>query len=289
MAAGRREKGARQWPYPGLTCSDVGELLGTVELAQAVEFVAAHGDAFARARARMLWPDISQSFAMDPLPEVLTTACADQRADGGFPATWSGGRSSLDATCYRLSHLIDFRMDAAVPIDRAARFLASRQREDGSFEEESAFGAAAPPWARPHDVAARIYVTANCAHWLERLGSDPRAVRRGAAYLATCIGSDGRLPSYLHAQWLAAPVLRRSGYATEADRLLWALAYRVDSLGPSALSWLADSIPDEPLALAARARLREIQQSDGRWISEDGPEHDVGTTLAAMRALSTSP
>ncbi|MCI0687210.1 MAG: hypothetical protein L0Y54_08245, partial [Sporichthyaceae bacterium] len=183
---------------------------------------------------------------------------------------------------------IDFPVDAALPIDRAVRFLANSQRPDGSFEEEAAFGGVTPAWARPHDLAARIYMTANCSHWLDRLGAEPRAVRRSAAYLATCIGPDGRLPSFLHAQWLAAPVLRHSGYTAEADRMLWALAYRVDSLGPNALAWLADAIPDEPIAAEARMRLLDIQQTDGRWISEDGPDHDVGTTLTALRALTPS-
>lgn len=264
----------------------MGDVLGTAELTQAVEFVATHGDAFARARARALIPDTIADLIPDSLADVLASACADQHPDGGFPATWSGDRSSLDATCFRLSQLVDFPIDAAIPIDQAIRFIASKQRRDGAFEEDADFGGSTPAWARPHDPAARIYMTANCAHWLDRLGSEPRAVRRSAAYLATCIGPDGRLPSYLHAQWLAAPVLRHSGYATEADRLLWALAYRVGSLGPSALAWLADAIPHEPIASEARLRLLDAQQADGRWISEDGPEHDVGATLAALRALA---
>ena len=264
----------------------MGEVLGTAELTQAVEFVAAHGDAFARARAHALIPNSAADLAPDSVADVVANACADQRPDGGFPATWSGERSSLDATCFRLSQLMDFPIDAAIPIDQAIRFIATKQRPDGPFEEDAAFGGSTPAWARPRDPAARIYMTANCAFWLERLSGPPRAVRRSAAYLATAIGPDGRLPSYLHAQWLAAPVLRHSGYATEADRLLWALAYRVNSLGPSALAWLADAIPDEPIASEARLRLLDAQQADGRWISEDGPEHDVGTTLAALRALA---
>ena len=264
----------------------MGEVLGTAELTQAVEFVAAHGDAFARARAHALIPNSAADLAPDSVADVVANACADQRPDGGFPATWSGERSSLDATCFRLSQLMDFPIDAAIPIDQAIRFIATKQRPDGPFEEDAAFGGSTPAWARPHDPAARIYMTANCAFWLERLSGPPRAVRRSAAYLATAIGPDGRLSSYLHAQWLAAPVLRHSGYATEADRLLWALAYRVNSLGPSALAWLADAIPDEPIASEARLRLLDAQQADGRWISEDGPEHDVGTTLAALRALA---
>lgn len=264
----------------------MGEVLGTAELTQAVEFVAAHGDAFARARAQALIPDGAADLAPASVADVVASASADQRPDGGFSATWSGERSSLDATCYRISQLVDFPVEAAIPIDQAIRFIATKQRPDGPFEEDADFGGSTPAWARPHDPAARIYMTANCAHWLDRLGGPRRAVRRSAAYLATAIGSDGRLPSYLHAQWLAAPVLRRGGYAAEADRLLWALAYRVNSLGPSALAWLADAIPDEPIAAEARLRLLDAQQPDGRWISEDGPEHDVATTLAALRALA---
>lgn len=274
----------------------------------AARFVRAHGSELDQERLAALLR------LREPDPTAVLSAVRDQQGDGGFSAFWSGGRSSLDATCYRLSWLVDLGPTTALAIERALGFIAGRQRSDGSFEEYAdvsvGMSTPAPPWARQRDLAARLYLTANCAYWLawggqldptgpgqvppgsstERGAGNRRrprtaAVRAAAACLATQIGPDGRLPSYLHTHWLAIPVLRIAGFDREADGLLWALAYRLSALGPTALAWLIDTIAAEPIAAEARSRLVDLQESDGRWTSEDGPPQDVATTLAAIRVL----
>jgi hypothetical protein len=267
----------------------MGDRLSAADLGAATQYVQAHGSDLDRARLAVL---------VDGAPvaeKTVALAVCDQLGDGGFPAPWSNGRGSLDATCYRLSQIADFGVAASAATDRAIGFLASHQRNDGTFEEDRTVGFNAPPWARPGDPAALLYVTANCAYTILaglqlRSGSAPRrrpsvAVARAATHLASRIGSDGRLPSFLHTHWLASPVLRAAGFDAAADGLVWALAFRLSGLGPTALAWLAATIPEEPVAAEARYRLSQLQEPDGRWHSEDSVEQDLPTTLTAIRVL----
>ena len=73
------------------------------------------------------------------------------------------------------------------------------------------------------------------------------------------------------------PRSRSSGIS----RAAWA------SSGPSALAWLASTLPAEPVGAVARMLLAGRQQPDGRWRSEDGAAFDAATTLRArLRVLS---
>lgn len=266
----------------------MGDGLSAADIDAATNYVQTHGSDQDRARLAVLVEGA-------PVAEkTVAAAVRDQLGDGGFPAPWSGGHSSLDATCNRVSQIADFGVAASAATDRAIDFLASYQRRDGAFEEDRAVGFNAPPWARPGDPAALLYVTANCAYTILaglqlRPGSSLRrpsvAVARAADHLASRIGSDGRLPSFLHTHWLASPVLRAAGFDAAADGLLWALAFRLSGLGPTALAWLAAAIPEEPVAAEARYRLIQLQEPDGRWRSEDSVEQDVATTLTAIRVL----
>lgn len=254
----------------------------SADLDAAAAFVTSYGNDVDRARLAAL------QGGRAPDTSIIDLAGREQAIDGGFPAAWSGGQSSLDATCHHLSSLADLGRGAGAIIDRAVGFLAGQQRSDGSFEE-AVSTVDMPPWARPGDIAARLYLTANCGYWLWWHGRahDGRrgAVRAATAWLAARIGADGRLSSYLHTHWLAIPLLRDAGFDQAADGLHWALAFRLNGLGPTALTWLIATIPDEPVAVEARVRLARLQEYDGRWASEDGPAEDVSTTLAAIRAL----
>jgi hypothetical protein len=261
---------------------------GEADLAAAIDYVSAQGNDLERARLAVL---THQAPADE---KMIALAAQDQQPDGGFAALWSDGQSSLDETCYRLSQIEDFGVSAARLVDGAVGFLSSRQRNDGTFEEDVRTSAAVPPWAQPGDPAALLYITANCAFTildaLRRQSPAERrrlklAVNRAGSHLASRIGRDGRLPSFLHTHWLAGPVLRAAGFDGAADGLLWALAFRLSGLGPSALAWLAAAIPDEPVATEARDRLARLQEDDGHWRSEDGERHDVATTLTAIRVL----
>lgn len=214
-----------------------------MDLEAAVRFVRARGDDAARLRLAVLLGE-------DAAVAAATAAVgAGQRADGGWAPFWMA-ESGLDATCFRVAQLAA-RGRVSSPMIRASAFLASRQRPDGTWQEEPRHAACAPPWCRPGEAAADLYVTANCAYWLCRLAPDGEGAARGGAALRARIGRGGDLA------WLV-----------------------------TALSDVGVPASDTVVA-AARARLARAQEADGRWASDDGPSGDVHATLEALRALRT--
>jgi hypothetical protein len=165
--------------------------------------------------------------------------------------------------------------------------LLARRGTDGSFAESEAIASKAPPWADPHDPAANLYVTANCAFWLARLRSDHGSV----AFLATRLLLDVESPTFVQGRWLSAAVLAFGGRKDDARRIAAALEPRVDELGSTALAWLVNALTaadarELPVVQVALNRLGSLQDADGRWASEDGPAFDVETTSAAVRAFA---
>ncbi|MHB9144543.1 MAG: prenyltransferase/squalene oxidase repeat-containing protein [Symbiobacteriia bacterium] len=170
------------------------------------------------------------------------------------------------------------------------RFLVARQRPEGLWEETAQAGAAVPPWVRPGDPQATLYLTANCGFWLALNGQRDGA-ERAAAYLRHYLLPTGVLPSFPHTHWLAAGLFWRLGDAERAERLMFAFRDQLGELPASNLAWLMTSLliagvsPDHFLLQAARQYLENQQQEAGHWASEDGPDWDLHSTLEAVRAL----
>jgi hypothetical protein len=245
------------------------------DLDRAAAYVREHGDALARGRLEALLGGAADG-------EAAQLVAAGQNEDGGWPADWSNGVSSLDATCYRLDHAVDLGDAVAGPVGRALDFLAARRGDDGFWEEDASLAEAAPPWAKPGDDAAALYVTGSCAYWLARNGR-PEADRAAGA-LSVWIQDDGTVPTYLPGAWLVAGALALVGRQLHAQFVLQPLEPRVGELDDAGLAWLASSLGaaglgDEPVVAAARKRLAELQAKDGGWAN------DPGTTVTALRAL----
>lgn len=229
---------------------------------------------------------------------------AGQRADGGWPPFWAPEYSSLDATCFRIAQgeglVVNFFTSsfANVPTVRAIAFLRSRQRPDGSWEEDESVRELAPPWAIPRELAPRLYLTANCGWWLAnatlsgRFVTHDEAPQRAGTYLEQHLAPDGSLPSFLHAHWLAAGLWIRLERHDRADRVLDYLATRMDASVPAgALAWMLATLaglgipPDHAAIQKATAHLMAQQRADGSWASEDGPDRDPYVTVEAVGAL----
>src|SRR5262249_7056150 len=154
-----------------------------------------------------------------PPQDVLDKAELGQSRKGGWPAYWNDHVASVDATCFRLAELDDLGALGRPAALEALGWLAARQRPDGSWEEDPSLADTAPPWARPGDPEARLYLTTNAAFWLAAYGSlDDGSgrhfgsgaerneyagqVTRAAEAFRAALHPDGSWPSFLAAGWL---------------------------------------------------------------------------------------
>lgn len=284
-----------------------------VDLDAAIGFVVARGDRVERARLSWLRAGVR------PPPDVLIEAEAGQARHGGWPATWNGHVASIDATCFRLAELDDLGALGGDAARQALDWVAGRQQPDGCWEEDVALAEDAPPWARPGDPEAKLYLTANAGYWLTVAAADARQAEQAALAAATpqtvldepirpyadelaraslvirdSLRPDGTWPSFLVTGWLGAAVLYWQDMYYEAARMQLVLADRVAKMSPADTAWMAAALrrvgvpPDDWLMVTARRRLAETQRTDGGWPSDDGDAFDVHTTLAAIRACRSS-
>jgi hypothetical protein len=272
------------------------------DLDAAIGYVVAHGDAVDRARLSWLCSNTP------PPDDILDKAEVGQARKGGWPAFWNSHVASIDATCFRLAELDDLGALGRPAGRLAVEWLASRQRPDGMWEEDASLAASAPPWARPGDPEARLYLTANAAFWLaaaspdahigrHHFGPEPEGpdyaatITRAAEAFRASLRPDGSWPSFLAAGWLGAAVLFHLGWFYEAAQIQVILAERVPEMSPADCAWMTAALRrvgmnrDDWLMVAAFRRLSETQRGDGSWPSDDGDAFDVHTTLAAIRAL----
>jgi hypothetical protein len=269
---------------------------------RAVAFVCERGDELDRVRLNLILADGEREDDI-PYHEVKRSVFQGQRPDGGWAPFWAPEYSSLDATCYRLAQgeLTDLGLYHP-ECERALDFLAARQRPDGSWEEDESVRELAPPWAKPGELAARLYLTANCGWWLMNASpsTDPAykdEAARAGAYLERYLAPDGSLPSFLQTYWLAAALWIRLYWRQPdppdlAPRTLDHLATLLgDSVPAGALGWMLTTLaplgvaPDHPALVKALALLAEQQRPDGGWTSEDGPDRDAYVTVQALLAL----
>jgi squalene cyclase len=274
---------------------------------RAIAFVLAHGSDVERyalvERCALLERADGYQYNVTPLSEVERQLLEGQRADGGWAPFWASDRSSLDATCYRVAQAEIAALLLLLPFKSALEFLRSRQRQDGSWEEDESVRDLAPHWAKPGDLAARLYLTANCGWWLISArnhghGDYKDEAARAGAYLERRQAEDGSLPSFLQTHWLAAALWIRlnrekRAISEQAIRALDSLATQLNDETPAgALGWMLTTLaglgvqPENPAIVKALALLNEQQRPDGGWTSEDGPERDTWVTLQALLALN---
>ncbi len=269
-----------------------------VDIDAAIGYVVAHGDLVERARLSWL-----RTRATPPQP-ILDRIQHGQLPLGGWPASGDSLIPSVDATCFRLAELDDLGAEHSPAGRRALDWLAGAQRPDGTWEEDPALAAQAPPWALPGDPEARLYLTTVVGFRLVAAEVDLRPdlpdpddpgrydarVRDAAQFVAAQLRPDGTWPSFLAAGWHAAGLLYDQQFYYESARVQLVLGDRLPELSPADVASLAAALrrvpvgSDDWLLRAARKRLGETQRTDGGWDSDDGPAFDVHTTLTAIRA-----
>ncbi|GIJ44615.1 hypothetical protein Val02_15010 [Virgisporangium aliadipatigenens] len=269
-----------------------------VDVEAAIGYVVAHGDVVDRARLSYL------RSGTEPSEQVLEKAEFGDLPDGGWPALASSAVPSVDATCYRLSELVDLGALNRPVAQAALRWLASRQSPEGAWQEDESLAAQAPQWAQPGDPEATVYLTVNAAFWLAVAAPPSRYygdqadyayagnVRLAAEAFRASLGPHGEWPSYLAAGWLGCALLFYSGLYYESAQIQVILAERVPGMTPGDTASLAAALrrvgvaDDDWVVQLARRRLTETQRPDGAWESDDGRAFDVHTTLTAIRAMS---
>lgn len=254
----------------------------------AINYIKSHGDPFEQARLR---------YVMSGLPATQTEAEAlfgGQRADGGWSPFWAADYSSLDATCFRLAQAEAVGLMDSAAAQRAARFLEGRQASQGWWEEDQSVAETAPPWAKPGDLAARLYLTANCGFWLSLYSGRNVSVQLASGVLSSYLTEDGRLPSFFQTHWLAAGLWQRVGESSAAEGILRYLSGRLSELPVCNLAWMLTSLlaagvsPAQPNVEPMLDRLEQSQHSSGAWLNEEDSGQTVHTTLEALRILAIS-
>jgi hypothetical protein len=207
-----------------------------------------------------------------------------QNIDGGWPAAWSEGASSLDATCHMLDLLSDFSSPPpAVDIPAAIAFLTSTQLDDGTWREGPSHRT--PDALMPGSAAARVYLTGSCARTLIAYSGPQRAIEQAAQALEWSLDPHGRLPGPMVAHWLAARVLRETGRELTARRLLDVVGRVFDQLEPAELAWFgSETVPGDRWTKRIAQRLAASQEPDGSWIDESG-NPSVPLSITACRVL----
>jgi len=269
-----------------------------VDIDAAVGYVVAHGDPVERARLSFLRAGTT------PPATALERIENEQTSAGGWPAAGDGWVPSVDATCFRLAELDDLGGLHGPVVERALAWLASVQRPDGTWQEDEALAAEAPPWAMPGDPEATLYLTAVAGFWLTvaEVEAHPRheeparyatVLQAAARFVAGRLRPDGTWPSFLAAGWHAAGLLHEQRFFYESAQVQLVLGDRLRDMSPSDAANMAAALRrvnlgDDWLLQSAHKRLGETQRTDGGWDSDEGPLFDVNTTLIAIRACRST-
>ncbi|HEY2672701.1 MAG TPA: squalene--hopene cyclase [Rugosimonospora sp.] len=247
-----------------------------VDIERAVGYVVSHGDPVDRARLSWLRGGVA------PQPDVLERAEAGQTPDGGWPAARGAEVASIDATCFRLAELDDLGALDRPPARRALAWLANRQRPDGTWEEDAALADSAPPWARPGDPEARLYLTVNAGFWLAVGGSADAAAQPGTGS-AGAVAAAGSPPGgwSLDVPGGGGPsvAVESTGYAEVVARATQAFraTIREDGSWPSFLvtGWLGGALlfragwfyESARIQVLLAGRVPEMSPADVAWLS----------------------
>ena len=246
--------------------------------------------AFVRARAdRPALVRLAAALGVRVTASELEGFTGGQLLGGGWPAWWSGGQASLDATCERLNVLESLGALDGLEAVRALGYIAASQGADGSWQEPSPLVRDGPEHLRPDHPDSRALLTAHGAFWLAVGGAHPARVEQAAQFL----GSLEEVP--LRASWLTAAALYRLGETAAAEGVLTGVrSNRMLEMSSGDLAHalgvlrVAGVPVSHPMVTKLRSLLGAAQRDDGSWAARHGAVGDALTTLQAIRALRSS-
>jgi A-macroglobulin TED domain len=256
---------------------------------RAIQYIDSHGSAIEKARLKFI-----TDAALISTDEIAQLMNHPQNEDGGWIPFWGKDISSLDATCYKLAQLEQLGVQQHSMIDKAITFMLSKQADKGYFEEEERIADICPPWVKPGELEAQLYLTANCALWIQYYAPQNKEQLVSAAeYLISHINEGGFINSYRHTNWMAAGFLYRMGFEAESQRMMQYIESTIEDLSSDNLAWLANTLilckmNSKELLHKITTQLIQLQQEDGSWSSDDGEWQRMHTTLEALRAIKFS-
>jgi hypothetical protein len=262
-----------------------------LDLNKAIQYVSENGTILEQARLLRLLMDV------EPSREAYQKLLDSQNADGGFPSRpRPGSQSALDSTLTALWQFDELGLWQLSAAQRSIDFLVAMQQPDGGWDENPELPEHdLPPWIRPGEQATRLYLSTYAAYWLAVRGKRPLPVfRRGAAFIAGQQEEGGRIPGYMHNNWLGAAVLHLAGegYAQNAARgMEYLQSIPFPDWEDSQIAWALDCLTraglsgEQPFIRAMLQELLRRQAAEGCWAAEDGPSFAASATVGALKVL----
>jgi hypothetical protein len=207
-----------------------------------------------------------------------------------------GNPSALHNTHAALLRLDELEILGSSAAKKAFEYILRVQREDGGWDENAPIAKySPPPWARPGEPWARIYLSAQSAYWLAVGEYQSHAgFQKALDFLREHQEGSGRFEGFLHSTWIATAVFVMAGdpYSEIVDKGLEALkAKPLSEWVDSQISWALEclgraGLPKEnPFVEQSLAELIRRQGGSGEWISEDGEARTVGAIIGVLKVL----
>ncbi|MFW9921940.1 MAG: prenyltransferase/squalene oxidase repeat-containing protein [Candidatus Thorarchaeota archaeon] len=233
----------------------------------------------------------------DNLQELFNFYSELQNTDGGFPFQNIASQiSTINATTASLHIMLDYGLDDNRTFQNGISFLDNQQNPKGFWNEPHTLYKLNPPiWDDPTNELARIWLTANTCHLLARLKrvNSPN-LTKGITFLLENLDENKRLKGYFLTNWIAVAIF---GICNGKDDELTKNFVRIIDqnlekiLGTSDLAWCLHCFYDagfqknHPIVLRMLDNLISIQTKNGSWMSIDGKEFDITTTVYVLDIL----